>query len=221
MELLKNEKGNTTLFMISLFGIFLLMFLLILSFANIFIEKEHASNNAEQASIVASGILLDKLEAAIVEYDSWLVLQLAKVPIPTTIEDLKPLGEQVEEEKGRLPFTLTDTEKKHQAINQVIKEELNSGNIFLPAFLNSELGHAEAEIRHAVSGNIAENNGEVTETTIVLNENNRIEVETATKYKAFKYDEYFSDSQRLIKQTGQGPTFDFADAMGWSLDINL
>ncbi len=209
------------MFIISLFGIFLLMFLLILSFANVFIEKEHASNNAEQASIVASGIVLDRLEAAIEGYDSWLVLQLARVPIPTDIEDLKPLGEQVEEAKNRLPYTLTDSEKKHKAINQVIKEELESGNLFLPAFLNSELRNVEAEIRYQVAANIYDNQGEVPETKVVLNEKNRIEVETATKYKAFKYNEYFSESQRLVKQKGQGPTFDFAEAIGWNLDINL
>lgn len=221
MNRLKNEDGNTTLFIISLFGVFTLMFLLIISFANIFIEKEHASSNAEQASIVASGIILDSLENAISEYDSWLILQLANVPVSPDVIDLKPLGEKVEDVKKHLPDRFTDSEKKHKAINQVIKAELSSGNLFLRPFVNQELSYAEAAIRNEVATNISQNNGEISQTKVFLNNENRIEVETATRYKSFKFDEYFSDSQRLVKQKGQGPTFEFAEALSWNINISL
>jgi hypothetical protein len=218
---LKNENGNTTLFIMGLFSVFTLMFLLIISFANVFVEKEHASSNAEQASIVASGIVLDSLEDAISEYDSWLILELGKVPISPELIDLRPLGEKVEEEKIQLPGTLTDSEKKHKAINKVIKDELNNGNRFLRPLVNRELSYAEAAIRSQVSENISQNNGEISQTKISLNKENRIEVETATRYKAFKFDEYFSDSQRLVKQKGQGPSFEIAEALSWNLNISL
>lgn len=221
MGRLKNENGNTTLFIIGLFSVFTLMFLLIISFANVFVEKEHASSNAEQASIVASGIVLDSLEDAISEYDSWLILELGKVPDSPELIDLRPLGEKVEEEKNRLPGTLTDSEKKHKAINKVIKDELNNGNRFLRPIVNRELSYAEAAIRSQVMDNISQNNGEISQTKVYLNNENRIEVETATKYKAFKFDEYFSDSQRLVKQKGQGPSFEFAEALSWNLNISL
>ncbi|PWW17618.1 hypothetical protein DFO73_12420 [Cytobacillus oceanisediminis] len=221
MGRLKNENGNTTLFIIGLFSVFTLMFLLIISFANVFVEKEHASSNAEQASIVASGIVLDSLEDAISEYDSWLILELGKVPDSPELIDLRPLGEKVEEEKNQLPGTLTDSEKKHKAINKVIKDELNNGNRFLRPIVNRELSYAEAAIRSQVMDNISQNNGEISQTKVYLNNENRIEVETATKYKAFKFDEYFSDSQRLVKQKGQGPSFEFAEALSWNLNISL
>lgn len=221
MGRLKNEDGNTTLFILSLFSVFTLMFLLIISFANVFIEKEHASNNAEQASIVASGIILDRLEDAISEYDSWLILELANVPVSPDIVGLRPLDEKVEDAKNRLPGTYTDSEKKHKAINQVIKEELNSGNRFLQPFVNEQLRYIEADISGQVANNIRQNNGEVDQTKVFLNHENRIEVETATRYKAFKFDEYFSENQRLVKQKGRGPTFEFAEALGWGLNISF
>jgi hypothetical protein len=217
-----NENGNTTIFVISLFGIFALMFVLILSFANVFIEKQHASNNAEQASIVASGVLLDSLEEAISEYDSWLILQLAKIPVDPDIEHLRPLGDQVESVKNSLPNRLTELEKRQRAVNQVLRGELGH-NPFLPGFVSGELGSAEAAIREQVTNNIIANKGIVSQSKIVLNSDSdyRIEVETSTKYKSFKFDEYFSDEQRRLKQKGKGPTFEFAEAMGFSLDIEL
>ncbi len=192
-----------------------------MSFANVFIEKEHASNNAEQASIVVSGIILDSLEDAIREYDSWLILELGKDPVSPEVVGLRPLGEKVEEVKNQLSDILTDSEKKHKAINKVIKDELNSGNPFLGDFVDIQLRYIDSEIRTQVSNNINQNNGEISQTKVVLNNENRVEVETATKYKAFKFDEYFTESQRLVKQKGQGPTFEFAEAHSWSLNINL
>lgn len=191
------------------------MFLIVISFANVFIKKEQASNNAEQASIVASGIILDSLEEAIDDYDSWLIPLLALDPIPLEAIGLDPLGEKVEHKKNSLPSRFTESERKHKAINSVLKDEL-PGNERLKTFVYSNLNNAEGEIYSQVQSNILSNNGELSETEINFIDN-RVEVETATRFEALKYDEYFSENQRYVKQKGKGPTFEFADSLSWSL----
>ncbi|MEK5428637.1 hypothetical protein [Cytobacillus sp. FSL R7-0680] len=237
MKYLKNEKGNTMLFIIGLFSVFFLMFLLILSFANVFIEKEHASNNAEQASIVASGIITKHLALSIEEYDDYLKDQFKEAEEeakeeaeenednedyePPELEEPELLSKQIEELLPTLPNYLKESEKKHQAINKIIKRELNKPDSHvLRMFIASSLSNAESEIYSEVSTNIQRNGGQVSETEIWLNENQRIEVKTATKYEAFKYDEYFSDNQRHVRQTGQGPSFELFDSFAWGLNIS-
>lgn len=215
MNILKNQKGNTILFIVGLFSVFFLMFVIVISFANVFIKKEQASNNAEQASIVASGIILDSLEEAIDDYDGWLIPLLASDPIPLEAIGLEPLGDKVDNEKDSLPSTYTESERKHKAINSVLKEEL-PGNDRLKTFVSSNLADAEGEIYSQVQSNILSNNGELSQTEINFTDN-RVEVKTATRFEALKYDEYFSESQRYVKQKGRGPTFEFADSISWSL----
>lgn len=215
MKHLKEEKGNTTLFMISFFGIFALMFMMIANFANVLIEKQHASNNAEQASLVATVIILDALDTAINEYDQEVLRRLLEDPDL----DLEKLREKVEAEMNALPVKYKGNERKHIAINNVLKREL-PGNGLLQEKVSAELNSAENQISFEVGSNIRKNNGKVEETTIFLNDKNRIEVETSTRYKAVKFDEYFSENQRYIKQTGQGPSFDFAESMSWNLNLS-
>jgi hypothetical protein len=201
--------------MISFFGIFALMFMMIANFANVLIEKQHASNNAEQASLVASGIVLDALETAIVEYDNEVERLLAENPEL----DLEKVGPKVSNEMNTLPEKYKGNERNHISINNVLKREI-PGNGLLQEKVSVELNSAENQISYEVSSNIRGNNGKVEETTIFLNDKNRIEVETSTRYKAVKFDEYFSENQRYIKQTGQGPSFDFAESMSWSLNLS-
>lgn len=212
------------LFIISLFGVFTLMFLIIMSFANVFIEKQKASSNAEMASLTASAILLEHLDMAIEEYDEYLLAKYLEA-LSSAVEEagevvkiLEPeyLREKVEDEIANLPSFLKDSEKKHKAINTVLKAEL-PGNAELKGFVNANLDEAKEEIIQAVQNNIQMNKGQLSETKIVFNSQNRLEVETATRYEAMKFDEYFSESSRHVRQSGQGPSFVFNESLGWSM----
>ncbi|MEJ9280009.1 hypothetical protein [Ureibacillus thermosphaericus] len=220
MKLLNNENGNMTLFIVGFFSAFFFLFLIILSFANVFVEKELASNNAEQASIVASGILLDHLEDAIEDYDNWLRPLLLLDPIPSYVIGLHLLEDDVQSAINSQPSSLSYLEKRHKAINQVLKSEL-PGNSLLRGFVVSNLNQAKPKIKDQVKKNIEDNNGELFETKVVFNHNHRIEVETATKYKSFLFDDYFTENERYVKQTGYGPKFEFAESLyGWSLNFS-
>lgn len=208
-----------TIFIVGCFSVFFLLFIVILSFANVLVDKEIASNNAEQASIVASGIMLDHLEEAIEDYDDWLRPLLLLDPIPEYVLGLHPLEDDVEMAMNALPSTLSEPEKRHKAINQVLKNEI-PGNYFLKNFVQNQLNLAKSKIRIQVKENIENNNSEISKTKIIFNEKHRIEVETATRYETIKFDEYLDENHRYIKQKGYGPTFEFAESFNWNFSHN-
>lgn len=215
-----NEKGNTMIFMLGSMTMLVLMFVIIGSFANVFIIKEKASNNAEQASLAASGEILAGLNTAIELYDRHQYNYYISIKRPDLYEQnsiLKKLGE----EKASLRSSgrnLSAIEINHNAINNVIKAELESPGIIsgaLQGFVSSELDNAVSRVHNAVAKNINDNNGVLSGTTIVFfNKNKRVEVKTATKYKAIKYDSLFPEDKRLIKQKGEGLKFEFLSGFG-------
>lgn len=212
-----NEKGNTMIFMLGSMTMLVLMFVIIGSFANVFIIKEKASNNAEQASLAASGEILAGLNTAIEQYDQYqfnFYMSIKKPELYEIHSILKKLGE----EKVRLSSSgrdLSTIEINHNAINNVIKDGLPGINSALQGFVASELGNAVSRVHNAVEKNINDNNGVLSGTTVVIfNKNKRVEVKTATKYKAIKYDSLFPEDKRLIKQKGEGLKFEFLSSFG-------
>ena len=215
-----NEKGNTMIFMLGSMTMLVLMFVIIGSFANVFIIKEKASNNAEQASLAASGEILAGLNTAIEQYDKFQYNYYLSIEQPELYElhsILKKLGEE-EVKLSSSGRDLSTIEINHNAINNVIKAELESPGITSSALLGyvtSELGTAVSRAHNAVEKNINDNNGVLSGTTVIIfNKNKRVEVKTATKYKAIKYDSLFPEDKRLIKQKGEGLKFEFLSGFG-------
>lgn len=214
-KVIVNEKGNTMIFMLGSLSMLVLMFIIIGSFANVFLKKEKASNNAEQASLAASGEVLEGLKNAINLYDTYqLDFYIRNDRYGEYLQNsiLKKLGV----EKAKLSGSgLSEIEISHKAVNNVIKSELPGIEDALKGFVGSELNSATGRVQQVVINNIESNNGELSDIKIKLfNKNNRVEVTTATKYKAIKYDELFPDDKRLIKQKGEGLKFDFLDSYG-------
>lgn len=207
----RNERGNTTIFIMGALGIMALMFTIIGSFANVFITKEKASNNAEQASMVASGEILKGLEQAIVDYDAYQLdyyTRTERLDLYYANSILRKLS------TAKMSFSGQDysqIEIDHLASNAVIKEELPiSLHGMLETYVKSEYSSALGRVRTAVERNIKDNKGELTGTVVtVFNDNKRVEVRTSTLYKALKYDHLYPDDKRKVEQKGEGLKFDF------------
>ncbi|TCJ02187.1 TadE/TadG family type IV pilus assembly protein [Cytobacillus praedii] len=212
-----DEKGNTMIFMLGSMTMLVLMFVIIGSFANVFIIKEKASNNAEQASLAASGEILAGLNTAIELYDQFQYKYYLSIEQPELYE-LHSILKKLGEEKVKLSSSgrdLSTIEINHNAINNVIKDELPGISNALQGFVTSELGTAVSRVHNAVEKNINDNNGVLSGTTVIIfNKNKRVEVKTATKYKAIKYDSLFPEDKRLIKQKGEGLKFEFLSGFG-------
>ncbi|MBS4193293.1 hypothetical protein KHA94_24725 [Bacillus sp. FJAT-49705] len=216
-NVIENEKGNTMIFMLGSLSMLVLMFVIIGSFANVFIIKEKASNNAEQASMAASGEVLDGLKNAIELYDAYqLQHYTAMKRYDLYLEDSIKI--QLRNEISQISGSnsdLSQIEITHKAVNKVIESKLPGIFGALEGFVNTELISATGRVHQVVRDNIESNNGELSGTKIKLfNKNNRVEVITATKYKAVKYDELFPEDKRKIKQKGEGLKFEFLNRFG-------
>ncbi len=205
------------MFMLGSMTMLMLMFVIIGSFANVFIIKEKASNNAEQASLAASGEILSGLETAINQYDQFqyaFYASIERLDLYEIDSILRALGD----EKSNLQSSgrdLSQIEINHNAINNVIAKKLPGIENALQGFVSSELASSTNRVQKAVSDNIHFNKGELSGTKIMFfNNNKRVEVKTATKYKAVKYDNLFPDDKRLIKQKGEGLKFEFLNGFG-------
>lgn len=212
-----NEKGNTMIFMLGSMTMLVLMFVIIGSFANVFIIKEKASNNAEQASLAASGEILAGLDAAINLYDQYQYDYYVSIKMPE-LYDKESILKKLGQEKAKLTGSgrdLSHIEINHNAVNNVIGDELPGLHGTLQVYVTSELGSAASRVIKVVEENINSNNGVLSGTKIsFFNKNKRVEVTTATKYKAVKYDHLFPEDKRLIKQTGEGLKFNFLSGFG-------
>lgn len=197
-------------------GIMALMFTIIGSFANVFITKEKASNNAEQASLVASGEILKGLEQAIVHYDNYQMdyyTRIERLDLYYSNSILRKLS------NAKMSFSGQDysqIEIDHLASNAVIKEELpRQLDGMLETYVTSELNSSLGRIRYAVETNIKDNKGELSGTVVtVFNDKKRVEVRTSTLFKALKYDHFYPDDKRKVEQKGEGLKFDFLDSYG-------
>lgn len=216
-KVIANEKGNTMIFMLGSMTMLVLMFVIIGSFANVFIIKEKASNNAEQASLAASGEILAGLETAIDLYDQFQYDYYVSID-RLDLYHLDSILKKLSEEKAKVSSSgreLSQIEINHNAINNVIKANLPGIHNALQSYVSSELASSTSRVQKAVRDNINYNNGELSGTKILFfNDNKRVEVKTATKYKAVKYDNLFPDDKRHIKQKGEGLKFEFLSGFG-------
>lgn len=204
MNYIRNEQGNMTIFIIGIMSIMLLMFLLVGSFASVFTSKEKASNIAEQASLVASSILKDEIENAINDYE--IIVSNPLVLYPS-------IREIIERRVSQSHSTLTKKELRRQVTNDVLREQLPTNGL-LSRYIENAVSIAKRKIPAAVENNIHKNEGIVPGTVISISETNRIKVTTHVRYKAMKYDEYFTEEDRKVVQSGEGPPFDFLKIMG-------
>ncbi|QFT87766.1 hypothetical protein FIU87_03790 [Bacillus sp. THAF10] len=205
MKKLKDEKGNIILLTLGTFAVMGLLFVLVFHFAKVFVVKESASNYSDQASLAAASVLHEKLVEEIENYDRSL---------PGFIDELvdaESLQDKIERRKQELRGTSDwlELELELKAINEVLKEELESNNPFLKDYMDRALNNAKAEIPDAVERTILNNDGHLDGTEIEFTNDFRIEVTTSVRFTALLFDDYIPERNRYVKQKSESPSFVF------------
>lgn len=206
-ELLNNERGSglyITMFYFVIVGITLI---LILNIVMIFLQKEQASNAAEQASFAATSAVYDKVNAVVKEHVK--IIHIGK----TTIEE--PLIEKVATAEQAIRASnsnLSNNEIHIQAVNQVLLSEIpDDGN--LKEKINTAVN--SVDIQGILKKYIKSNHGkeEITPDWDIVDY--RIEVIAKSEFEAVHHNgiQYGSDDD--IPQKGIGPKLSFLQALGW------
>jgi len=209
VKYLRNEKGNTMIFMLGMMSIMVLMFLLIGNLASVFASKEKASNIAQQASLVASSILREEIEDAIDEYERFV--QSQEILVYPSLRDM------INNRMNSMNSVLSEKEKRRQVTNDVLKAQIPVNPVLLE-YIESAVIKAGSIIPSQVASNIRSNSGKVEGTEISISSDHRLQVTTHVRYQALKYDNYLSEKDRKVMQTGEGPEFDFLSVL-WNKNL--
>jgi len=215
MERLRDQRGNMTVFVLTIFFFFsLVMFTLLFNMSTIFVDKEVASNSAQLASIGATQIVYEEAENAIRAYDASISHLINPVYI----------GEQVELVESSLRSahpSWSKSEILYSAIDQVLLVNLPS-NAELHEYVWRYMAIAERKMQSAV-GNILSENGAVRSGSRIkmFNSEQRIEVRTSVRYESENFGlDFLFNHRDEIEQTAEGRRIRFAEVLRWT-DVHM
>ncbi|TKI57554.1 hypothetical protein E8L90_19995 [Brevibacillus antibioticus] len=213
---LQNERGNMTIFTLTIYWfMFMLVFVALFNFSTIFVDKEQASNSAQQASIAAVKDIYDEMKEAIILYDA-------------SIEGLQNpdyVWIRVKAAKEKLRAAHPEwaaSEIEYGAIDSALSSAL-PGNMQLQAYVYAGLSKVKAKIPGVVRTVLVDNKATLNGSTIKLfNSDNRIEVTTSVKYNSesmgFDFIPAYSEQ---IYQTGESRRIGFIDEVNDWFYINI
>ena len=207
----KEERGNAMLLTLGTVAIMAIMLIIVANFSKVFIVKEIASSTAEQASLVAAAIVVEKVKEEIEEYEDTLKGKLEDLLDESLTEKIEKRKQAIQHETNWLKHEL-----EIRAMNDVLTEELKAGNNELRVFLLKAMQRATNEIPSIVENNIKANNGKVNGTIISINENNRLQVETHVEYSMMKLDKYVPGDKQQVKQKSESPSLSFFRELGYN-----
>ncbi|MBG9943263.1 Tad domain-containing protein [Brevibacillus formosus] len=209
---LQNERGNMTIFTLTIYWfMFMLVFVALFNFSTIFVDKEQASNSAQQASIAAVKDIYDEMDVAIRIYDA----------SPNRYYDQNYLTIKLEAAKIQMRASHPDwsqSEIEFGAIDSVLSNEL-PGSVELQTIVYACLQTATAKIPGVVANVLSDNKATLSGSSVQLfNSDNRIEVKTSVKYESesmgFDFIPAYSEQ---IYQTGESRRIGFIDEVsGWA-----
>ncbi len=213
---LRNERGNMTIFTLTIYWfMFMLVFVALFNFSTIFVDKEQASNSAQQASIAAVKDIYDEMKKAILLYDVSIKAQLNP-------DYVWPRVEIAMTELAAAHPDWSESEIKYGAIDRVLSSAL-PGNFQLQGYVYFGLKSATAQIPGVVRKVLIDNNATLSGSSVKLfNSDNRIEVTTSVKYESesmgFDFIPAYSEQ---IYQTGESRRIGFIDEVsGWG-DLHI
>lgn len=212
MIYLQNEKGNASIYLLWLFGIFALLFVLTINIVKIYVVKEHANLAVEQAALAGTAVLLEKTKEAIDEFENKVTLDplfIADRELQILTDSGKSISQLIDENKNNYTSSGTDEADAYiKAANAILPERINR-HPYLKKELKKKLGFTSADAYYifspTVQNIIDQNQGLPIETEIKFTNEWQIEVKSAVPYKSIFDHKYISQFIEKIPQKGYGP----------------
>lgn len=207
---LHNERGNMTIFVMTIFFFLLLvMFTLLFNLSAVFVDKEVAANSAQQVSLAATQVIYKQAEEAIHLYDQSIEKLMNPVPI-------WPMVETAEQSIRAANPDWSQSEVRYQAIDNVLVYAMPTYPS-LKGYVMVGMEQASRDIP-ALAGEILESNKATRAGSYVkmFNSERRIEVRTSVRYesKTFGLD-FMPEHVEQVYQTGESRRIGFVANLGW------
>jgi hypothetical protein len=208
---LHNERGNMTIFVMTIFFFMLLvMFTLLFNLSAVFVDKEVAANSAQQVSLTATQVVYKQAKEAIHTYD----LSIENLANPVKIW---PMVEAAEQSIRAANPDWSPSEVRYQAIDNVLLYAMPTYPS-LEGYVALGMQQAYLEIP-ALAGEILERNKATRAGSYVkvFNSDRRIEVRTSVRYESNTFGlEFMPEHVEQVYQTGESRRIGFAEALNWS-----
>ncbi|QRG68220.1 TadE/TadG family type IV pilus assembly protein [Brevibacillus choshinensis] len=206
----RNERGNVTILVLTIFFFLLLViFSVLFNISTIFVDKEVAANSAQQASLAATDIIYDEAEEAIHTYDRSIKSWTDPIFIWPLVE------EQMKSIQASHP-DWSSSEVRFEAIDRVLLSAIPTYPT-LEMYVVIGLHQASSQIPGVVTDILASNKSTLSGSSLKLfNGEDRIEVRTSVRYesKTFGLD-FMPEHAEQIYQTGESRKIGFIQVTGW------
>ncbi|SEU05332.1 Putative Flp pilus-assembly TadE/G-like [Salinibacillus kushneri] len=202
--LIRDEKGNASIFLLWLLGIVALLFVIIINITKVFLVGSEASYTAQQAALAGSSVYIKESKAAIEEFDNHLA---ASIDFRLN-HGGKSLGELVNDKQDAYEGTGLSTDQAYiKALNDVLPSEISSHillkNTFKDHLQNSYFSSSVFNAVQSIINDSEKTNPE--DTSFVLSDSEwRLEVKSSVTFKSIA-SERIPFIKGEIPANGHGP----------------
>lgn len=216
MKYLQNEKGNASIYLLWIFGIFSILFVFTINIVKVYVVKEHANLAVEQAALAGTAVLLDRTKDAIDEFENSATLDpfyIADREHQILIDSGKRVSQLIEEKKNDyISGGMDEGDAYVKAMNKILPERINR-HPYLKKELRNKLGFTSSDgyyiLLPTVQNIIDENKGITSDTEIQFTTRWQIEVKSAAKFETIFDNKYISQFIYKVPQKGYGPALKY------------
>ncbi|WP_458415049.1 hypothetical protein ACNQFZ_09725 [Schinkia sp. CFF1] len=218
MKNLQNEKGNASLYLLWIFGIFSILFVPTINIVKIYVVKEHANLAVEQAALAGTSVLLDKTKEAIDEFENSSTLDpfyIADRVSQLSMDSGKSVSELIDEKKNDyISGGMEEGVAYVKAMNKILPDRIDQ-HPYLKKELKDKLGLTSTDMYYifspTVQNIIGENKGLTDETKVKFTSKWQIEVKSAVKFETIFDNKYISQFIYKVPQKGYGPALKYLE----------
>jgi hypothetical protein len=218
-QLLKNEQGNISLFILGMLGLMMILFVFVLNLGSALSVKEKSATTAQQASMSATSVVYEKVKKVIDEYE----YDSLEGEVHAFFKDF---DEKIADEKDALSHNgyyrdWSDNELKLEALDKVLAKALHDSKLrpkLHKLLLDADF---ESNVIETARNAIRENGGRLEGATLTIKKD-RIYVKAANEVKSTSYNGFMKGIKKKLYKESAGPKIDFLeDIWNASTTINL
>lgn len=227
---LREERGNSILFMLGILSVLMIMFVFVLNLSKVLAVKEQANTTAQQASLAATSVLYEDIWDSIDQYETDLFKKIMEeLGADAVIKDIYPktIAERVDEKTVEIQSShsdLSQNEARRKAINQVVAGEMRNGmwGYMLRDQLDNDIRHQMIpDMKNAARETIRQNNGNTDGAEISLFHKNRVYVRASNDVEGTPYGSFFRGWNEKLFQKSAGPEIEFLSELNIHVESTL
>ena len=203
MKHIKNEKGNSLVYLLWIFTATIVLFLIVTNIARVYIVKQQASSAAELAALAATGEILSATKDAIEEFDE----KMEELTPEGTI--YKPLWKDIEKKVDSYKSS-GDSEQVAlvKAYNELLPDRFGEEPIDLRQIILKSMNELsfQTKVQSTVENIVKKNEGNEEHVEVKISTSKfRVEVKTDATYKTLTDGDLLASFSKDIPQEGIGP----------------